>query len=300
MNSALSLATLLEGISGIEDAWVLGRDGQLLDGVAAAPADEVTAAMAVVVYELERAAALLQLGAGEKVTIKGAHAAHVVALKPDAIAAVRVPARRPTADLEARLAGPGWPMRRSATPIGLPVVTLPLTDVRPARGREAVFSGQLELFGLPDLLEFLRGGQRSGRLTCHTAAGAGLVRMRRGRIISAASPSTPRLGESLIQSGVLAPDELDAVLTLQRSVPTPLGRMLIDRQLARPADVRTALLAQIEAAVCELKDWVEGTFAFEPEAPVEPTLGDVDVELDPQALLLEIFKREDELARQLV
>jgi hypothetical protein len=136
----------------------------------------------------------------------------------------------------------------------------------------------------------------SGRLRLSGAGGGGVVRMRRGKITTASSPSVPRLGDYLVRHAVLTPEQLRATLQAQKQDAGRklIGPMLIDRQLASAADVRTALVAQVQDAVRERKDWCTGHFAFEPERAGDPSLSEIDLELDPQAVLLTIFKEEDE------
>ena len=56
----------------------------------------------------------------------------------------------------------------------------------------AVFAGKLNVFAVPDLMEFLRGARRTGTLLCTSAAGTATLRFRDGRIAGAASPATLR------------------------------------------------------------------------------------------------------------
>jgi hypothetical protein len=159
-----------------------------------------------------------------------------------------------------------------------------------------VFGGHLDLFCVPDLLEFLRSGQRTGTLRLDAGSGAGLVRLRRGKITAASSPDVGTMGDYLIKHAVLSGEQLRGLLQEQRRDPTgkSLGRLAIDHRLATAADVRRALMAQVLDAIRELKDWTTGQFAFEPEVLSEPTLSEIELELDPQAVLLTIFKEEDE------
>jgi len=53
-----------------------------------------------------------------------------------------------------------------------------------------VFSGTLAQFSLPDVLEFLRAGQRTGTLICSSVRGVGAVHLQSGRITGAAAPNT--------------------------------------------------------------------------------------------------------------
>jgi len=271
------------------------RDGRPLEATGVTNVEGAAAAAATTVDELSAAGDLLTLGGFEKMTIKGPSAAQVTIAQRGAIAAVTMEPKQSTAELEARLADPSWDMRktsvREVTGMEEPVAVRPT----PPR-REAVFAGQLQLFCLPDLLEFLRGARRTGTLHLHGNDGDGMVRMRHGRITGATSPRTARIGEYLVRQAVLTPDQLRSALQAQSGEPVRrmLGRVLIDRQVATAADVRKALVAQVQDSVRELKDWVVGQFAFETEPASEPTLAEIELELDPQAVLLTILTEEDE------
>lgn len=163
-----------------------------------------------------------------------------------------------------------------------------------ATGSRPVFSGNLQLFALPDLLEFLRSGQRTGTLLCSSSAGIGAIHLRRGYITGAASPKTKGLRDYLLAMGVVTrttlqevDQESDGERALIGGLLTKLGAVTVDQ-------VRHALHDQVRDAVKELMSWGTGQFAFDPEALVEPSVSDVAVEFDPQAVLLNIYKEIDE------
>ena len=85
---------------------------------------------------------------------------------------------------------------------------------------DAVFSGLLSAFALPDLLEFLRGARRTGLLVCSSAAGMAALRFRNGWITGAAAPSTPDIGQILITAAKITPSALRDVAMRQGSEPS--------------------------------------------------------------------------------
>jgi tetratricopeptide (TPR) repeat protein len=194
----------------------------------------------------------------------------------------------------------------TTTPPPLGAVTSPATSqlfARPggATGAppDAVFSGQLSSFAVPDLLEFLRSGRRTGLLVCSGPGGIGALRFRDGRITGAASPATPALGESLVRAKKLSPEALRAV------APAGGGEqpddVIADRIVrgghADAAAVTEALEAQVWAAIRELVQWTDGEFAFNREEDVQGAEARMSVALDPQAVLLDVFRERDEAAR---
>jgi hypothetical protein len=162
----------------------------------------------------------------------------------------------------------------------------------------SVFSGQLSVFALPDLLEFLRTGKRTGLLTCSSAAGVGSLRFRSGRITGASSPGTPSLGELLLGERQVTPVTLRAAAPPGDEVTEDLLSERLVRESAVPAAaIQSALRRRIELALRQLIGWSEGEFAFE-ESALPPSAGP-GVELDAQGLLLNVFKELDEASRPL-
>lgn len=181
-------------------------------------------------------------------------------------------------------------LTRTARAAPAPAAT-PTPTPRPG----AVFSGQLSVFALPDLLEFLRAGKRTGLLTFSAAAGMGSLRFSGGRITAASSPAAPGLGQLLVQERKVTPLTLRAAASAEDDSDEALGARLVRDGAVPVGAVEDALRRGIELATRELVGWKEGEFAFE-EAARAP-LARPAVELDPQGLLLNIFKELDESSR---
>jgi tetratricopeptide (TPR) repeat protein/predicted regulator of Ras-like GTPase activity (Roadblock/LC7/MglB family) len=166
-------------------------------------------------------------------------------------------------------------------------------------GAGSVFSGQLSSFALPDLLEFLRTGKRTGLLVCSSASGMGALRFRDGLITGAASPAAPGVGELLVRARKVAPDALRALsASLGPDQPDHLvGERLVRDGLADAASVKAAFAQLIGVAVRELMHWTDGEFTFNRETQLAPESAGLSVALDPQGLLLNFFKELDEASR---
>jgi hypothetical protein len=164
---------------------------------------------------------------------------------------------------------------------------------------DAVFSGQLSSFALPDLLEFLRSGRRTGLLVCSGPGGIGALRFRDGRITGAASPATPALGELLVRDQKVTADALRTLAPAGggEQPDDVLADQIVRAGHAELPTVVAALEAQVWAAVRELVQWTDGEFAFNREEEGYRTEGRVSVALDPQAVLLDVFRERDEASR---
>lgn len=159
-----------------------------------------------------------------------------------------------------------------------------------------LFSGNLEVFCLPDLLEFLRAGRRTGTLVCSSVRGIGAVQLTQGMLTGAIAPGTPRFQEFVVSQGKLSQGDLTAELSKlpAHQHPVPLGTALVRSGKLSQADLESLLRSQIEMAVSELLEWNEGQFAFEPEPASPETKSIIEISLDPQSVLLEIFRNLDE------
>jgi hypothetical protein len=164
---------------------------------------------------------------------------------------------------------------------------------------EVMLRGDLALVCVPDLLEFLRSGKRTGKLLCSSVGTSGSLRMRKGRIVEAVSPCTAQtpLLTRLIESGEASEEQAKAIAGEQEQLEDAVvARRLIDGGFTNPETVRRALLGQIQNAIKEMIGWTEGSFTFYPgeEEAVPP---EAVIEADAQVILLNIFKEQDEAGR---
>jgi len=166
-------------------------------------------------------------------------------------------------------------------------------------GPSAVFSGLLGDFAVPDLLEFLRSARRTGLLVCSSAAGMAALRFRDGFVTGAASPGTPDLGEALVRLRKVSPLALAAVATPERAEQPDhaLAEALVREGLVDVAAVHDAQRLQIELTIRQLVQWTDGEFAFSRDAEGQGSRAEGSVSLDPQAVLLEVFRQLDEESR---
>jgi tetratricopeptide (TPR) repeat protein len=168
-------------------------------------------------------------------------------------------------------------------------------------GLDAVFSGRLSVFSLPDLVEFLRSARRTGVLVCSSPGGMGSLRFREGWIAGASSPATPGVAELLFRAGKLSSDDLRKVSEGLENPPSDalIGEQLVRQGLADAPAVEQVLREQIELTLRELVKWSDGEFAFSREEGEEAAPGMPAVRVDAQELLLTLFKEMDESSRDL-
>ncbi len=195
-------------------------------------------------------------------------------------------------------AAPGKPVSDVAPLPNLSASTLAARSSQIA-STGSVFSGQLSVFPLTDVIEFVRSARRTGLLVCSSQKGMAAVHFRDGRITGATSPGTPDLGEVLLRARKISSVALRAVRTSRpgQQPDRVIGEVLLREGIVDAETVRDGVRRQVELTILELVKWKEGEFAFNREGDGDPASTPVPVELDAQAVLLNVLKQMDEDAR---
>lgn len=154
--------------------------------------------------------------------------------------------------------------------------------------------GSLREASLPDVLQLLAMGCKTGCLSVTHRHAFGTVFFDRGRISFASIINRrDRLGDLLVSHGRLARGDLDDAIAAQGAQPhLRLGEILVTRGLLVREELHAYIKLQIEEAVYFLFTWTQGTFTFEPD--VRPEHQDYLVSIGPESLLLEGARRVDE------
>ncbi|HET7322251.1 MAG TPA: DUF4388 domain-containing protein [Longimicrobiaceae bacterium] len=154
--------------------------------------------------------------------------------------------------------------------------------------------GNLNEASLPDVLQLLSLGQKSGCLAVTDRANFGYVYFQDGSICYASIVNRrDRLGDLLVKNGLVEPETLAAAIDAQGSrTAQRLGEILIERGAITREQLERYIRLQIEEAVYYLFTWTQGTFHFEPHQ--RPEEGAMLVSINPENLLLEGARRVDE------
>lgn len=155
--------------------------------------------------------------------------------------------------------------------------------------------GSLTQIQLPEILQFLSMGKGSGILTLSRGGTEITLFVRNGKIVNSSSLERQRrLGELLVQRGILRRSTLSEVLALQRTVESDkrVGQILVERDIVKEQTIREVLRLQLEEEIWNLFAWEDGDFKF--EAAEANKLGDSIVEIDIEPLILEGTRRQDE------
>jgi tetratricopeptide (TPR) repeat protein len=154
--------------------------------------------------------------------------------------------------------------------------------------------GSLREASLPDVLQLLAMGKKTGCLSVTHRNSFGYIYLNKGRICYASIVNRrDRLGDMLVKTGVITQAQLEATVALQdRRRDTRLGELLMEQKAIALDQLHSAINVQIQEAVYFLFTWNEGTFNF--EADVQPDSHDHVVSINPESLLLEGARRVDE------
>ena len=153
--------------------------------------------------------------------------------------------------------------------------------------------GSLKEASLPDVLQLLALGKKSGCLAVADRQNFGYVYFDEGRICYASIVNRrDRIGDLLVKNGRISPEQLEQAIALQEQRrDSKLGELLVEISAVTRKDLEGYMRIQIEEAVYYLFTWTQGTFNF--EAGMRPDQ-DFLVRINPESLLLEGARRVDE------
>jgi tetratricopeptide (TPR) repeat protein len=154
--------------------------------------------------------------------------------------------------------------------------------------------GSLKEASLPDVIQLLFLGRRTGCLALADRHNFGTIYFDEGQIVYASIVNRrDRLGDILLRSGRISAEQLRAAVDRQQDDRDhKLGEILVQLGSLSREELQRYIRVQIEEAVYYLFTWISGTFNF--EAGVRPEREDFLVRINPEYLLLEGARRVDE------
>lgn len=159
--------------------------------------------------------------------------------------------------------------------------------------------GQLQHFGLAELFQTLALNQHTGTLVVEHGDEKKCIHFATGSISFVSTGQSIRFGEILMRSGKVTEEQIEAAVAQQEESGRLVGRILIDQGLITVDDVQIALKQKVEEELYDLFLWERGTFEFIPEyCPEEladPLQRYTQINIDPQAVLMEGLRQLDEL-----
>ncbi|MGE5232959.1 MAG: DUF4388 domain-containing protein [Acidobacteriota bacterium] len=144
-----------------------------------------------------------------------------------------------------------------------------------------ILSGSLTDLPLPNLLQTIGSGHKTGRLVLTRRDGHAVIVFRDGKIILAATNGAREsFGSILVTKRLVNESTLVDALSRQARSPTEtrLGAVLVQMGALREEDVEAVLHAQVQKVISELLGWSSGFVKF--EALEIPDCGEVSVVAD--------------------
>jgi hypothetical protein len=156
--------------------------------------------------------------------------------------------------------------------------------------------GNIKTMPVPDLLQWLAQGQKTGTLVIDSGRVEKRIYFRNGAVISSASTDpSEHLGHFLVSHGYITEEQLAQGMRKQVATKVLLGSILVDIKAIAEADLRRMLRLKSEESIFEIFDWKEAEFRFlDRELPAYEM---VPILLDVTALVMEGSQRIDEWQR---
>ncbi len=157
-------------------------------------------------------------------------------------------------------------------------------------------SGNLKTMVLPELLQWLSMGQKTGTLVFDNGEVEKKIFFDDGAILSSASTDPKEyLGCFLSRHGYLPVEQIEEALARQKSEKKLLGQILVNMGAIAEEDLHQMLRLKTEESIYDIFTWEAGDFEFFDDQLPEETM--IRMALDVQGLVLEGTRRLDEWNR---
>ncbi|MGY2725493.1 DUF4388 domain-containing protein [Thermostichus sp. OS-CIW-26] len=128
--------------------------------------------------------------------------------------------------------------------------------------------GDLQEFSLPDLLQLIERGSKTGQLSIWAPGGIYRIWFYQGRVIAALPPQEEHRLESLLAHSCLVSDRVVEKLASFCGSEEPLGRCLQRQGLITPAALAKLFRHQLQTGLYSLFALESGQFSFLPNVPM--------------------------------
>ena len=152
--------------------------------------------------------------------------------------------------------------------------------------------GSLSVFEPVSVFQMMNIAQVTGELTIDNGQNAARIYFYGGDLVFAEiSERSVKLGEFLVQRGIITQKKLDSVLVRDRKGKR-IGNLLVERGILDKASLFSALEEQVKEVIYEVVRWNKGVFQFESGKTAPNREIVINIPLDH--LMLEGVKRMDE------
>lgn len=156
--------------------------------------------------------------------------------------------------------------------------------------------GTLTTMSVPDLLQFVAQGRKTGTLKFERSKVSKKIYFEKGLIVGS-DTNDPKeyLGQVLIHYGKLDEQRLQVAMEAQRETGGRLGEILVAKGFLQSADVLEILRIRTLDIIYDLFLWGEADFEFYDDETLPPDL--IRIEVQPNSVIMEGIYRVDELTR---
>lgn len=163
----------------------------------------------------------------------------------------------------------------------------------------ATMHGDLEQINLTDIFQTLAMAKMEGLLQVRGPVAERLLFFRDGHLQILVPPrvATRRVGQRLLQAGLVTQQQLRSALVRQQKDPRRIGEILVADGILAPEQVEEIAAGQVAEDLFSLFTWSRGTFAFWKGSLTDAGLGELFAacpEFEVNSLLLEVARRADE------
>ncbi len=153
--------------------------------------------------------------------------------------------------------------------------------------------GNLDVFKLPDVLNFLHSTQKTGMLTLTLAEKEAYVFFRAGEVVYAASNhESLRLGPIMVRKKKLSRDQAGEIDDLMLRSGGSFGDIALQKGVLNQAQLDDFLKVQVSEVIYDAFVWKTGGFAFFDDLDLPPQA--VTISIDLSNLIMEGARRIDE------
>lgn len=160
----------------------------------------------------------------------------------------------------------------------------------------ATFSGDLRLFSVAELLDFLHNQRATGTLIVRGAKGEGRVELYLGSIVGARYPGSKPLSRQLLDIDLIGQTDLKRAVVDPEDLDRDavVANVLASRNLVDKGLLEDRVYRHVQDALQEMLTWQTGDAVFRREGDSTVWTESPEIRLDTRLLLLEATRRIDE------
>ena len=169
----------------------------------------------------------------------------------------------------------------------------------PQPGGTVALQGDIAVIAIEDVFQLFDFAALTGKLEVFSPANSGTFYFKKGALVHGVLQISPRrIGEILLESRLISPEQLQECLRLHKHQHPKLrfGRFLVEMGYILPERLDESLLSQIKESFFETLSWQQGSFLFYQNQEPEPEEVRLSARIDH--LLLEGMIRIDRLQAQ--